>query len=232
MPQVRSVSLSVSVVDRGRYRAVVDLAVITYPFGSVPVDVVLLVDGRAVASKTVVVPACGRPPDQPCPGRCEFELSLPEGMHVFEARARDHGDDKMYPDDFIRSLRPVEKWIYIFYPVVYVRALGSTASPRVITSPEAFANSVKSDFWYYKWQGVRVVKWEDVPCQQTPWGVLRCLKSVEWEGTFIYQINADETTEGVASRIANWMIGRWDLESSSADACVHSVYAEQYLGVR
>jgi len=225
MPQVKSVRLSVERVGVNRFRAVVDLDVITYPFGSVPVDVMVLVDGRPHSTKTVEVRACGRPPDQPCPGRAEFELELPMGRHSIEARARDHGDDKVYPDDFVRSLRPRERWVYYFYPVVSVTARGSTGSPRAITVPEKFAESVVADLWYYDWIDVRVAKWETAPCYPG----FQCLKSVEWTGSFIYMINADETTEGVARRVAEWMRSRWGLEDSHCDACVSSVH-RAYVG--
>lgn len=227
MPYVGSVKLTVNRVDWNKYKAVVDLGVSPYPFGSVPVNVMLLVDGKVYAVKTVNVSACGRPPGELCPGRCEFDLELPLGTHVLEARARDHGDDKMYPDDFLRSLRPVEKWVYYFYPIVYVRARGSTANPQYITAPYAFLDSVRDNLWYYNWQSLNVIKWVDVPLEYPPG--YRALKEVEWEGTFIYEINADETTEGIASKIVNWMKSRWGLEDSSADACIAGVHSK-YVG--
>ena len=224
MPEVRAVRFLVFAVDDTRYRVDVEMDVIVYPFGSVPVDVAVLDNERVVASTTVSVSACGKPPDQPCLGRATLYIDLPYGVHVLEVRARDHGDDKMYPDDFISSLRPRSKWVYYFYPVIYVSCRGGTANARYITSPSAFAESVKNWFWKYRWLSVSVEKFETAPCSYPPG--YDCLKYVEWDGKFIYEVNADATTESLKPEFTGFMTSRWGLEDSGCVLCIDSVYRE------
>jgi len=216
VPQVKSVSLKVEPTD-GAVVAYVTLDVDPYPFGDVDVEYIIDCDGEVVARKTIPRVRRGQVTDS-------VTLTLGPGEHLLKAYARTR--DRYYPDDFLRSLRPKEYWIYVYYPVVYVWCRGSTERPRYITAPDKFLESIADWLWYYDWEGLRVLRWVDVPLEYPPG--YRALKEVEWEGRFVYMINADETTNGVAKRICDWMRSYWGLENSECKACVDDVRAEQW----
>lgn len=224
MAGVSRVSLSATPVGGGVYRLAADLEVIVYPYGSVPVEVAVVVDGRVYSRLTYTQRACGRPPDVPCPGRVETEVELSPGSHEVEVVARTR--DRLYPDDFEANLRPREYWGAVYYPVVYVLCKGSTASPRKITRQDLFAGSVREQLWYYEWEDVRILAWDEVLLEY-PRGY-SALRSVSWEGTAAYTIGADKTVDGVSRECENFMRYYWELEESSCYACVKDVRVGYY----
>jgi len=221
---VESVRLEVARVDETAYRAVVTVGTITYPFRAVDVEVVLLVDGAEYARRGFTQEACGRPPDQPCYSTVEFDVVLEPGTHTLEARARHRDPETVYPDDFVASLRPRSVGWYYLYPLIYVRCSGSTATPQKVTSPDGFLSSVREWLWQYDWAHLKVLTWEEVPLEY-PKGY-KALRSVEWEGRFVYAVNLHKTTEDVESEVAAWMVSRWGLEDSTCYACVEDVVRE------
>jgi hypothetical protein len=212
---VKGVTLRVEQLGDGRIRAYADLSVEVYPFRSVDVEVVLLVDGSPVARRSATVSYYQAPT---CPATVEFDVELGYGAHVLEARARHRDPETMYPDDFLQSLRPREWYGTTFYPTVYVVCSGSTASPKKITRQDLFLNSIREWLWYYHWTYLNVVSWEEVPA-----GAYGALKSVTWEGRLVYDIGRDATTEDIEAELAGFMRRYWELEDSTCQVCVEGV---------
>jgi len=197
--------------------AYVDVDVDPYPWARCLIEVSIVVDGEIYDTKTYECLERGVV-------RYEFVLPNIYGAKVYAvARGR---TGRMYPDDFIKSLRPVSKYGYTFYPVIYVFCRGGTSKPKYITSKDAFMKDIAEWFWSYDWIYTKVIKWEVEPLEY-PKGY-NGLKYVEWEGKFIYMINSDCTTEYVKSSFYNYMVGRWELESTECYACIDSVYAKQW----
>ena len=230
VPEVRAVRFLVFAVDDTRYRVDVEMDVITYPFKSVPVDVAVLDNGEVAASTTVSVDACGKPPDQPCPGRATLYIDLPRGVHVLEVRARDHGDDKMYPDDFGGYFYAVSRYVrewgrrYVFYPVGYVWCLGEEDEPHVATREDVFLSHIKeSGFWSLDWVELRAIRFETDRCVQDPTKTW-CLRLVEWEGRFIYKFGIRRTTDELATKFKSYMHRQWEFDRAECRVCIDSVH--------